>query len=248
MNAGSLDEIRLAPDAYTIPDGLTPVARVRGGYTAQKAFALRNAYDAPEFVIGRDPGLYLNTHLGEGLGTAMVYRDGPVRAFERAPIPEIDQTISTTALGRMSLREAFDDTRARIQAYAVVHKGQLVFEEYIGMRAHEAHIWNSSAKVLTGVLIHMLWSEGRLDLEAPVPVYLPFLSGTDWDAVTVAHLYHHHAGMDFVETEQTIANRNHPVGRGFAGAITGRGAPKGEAIRDILPDVKAWCAPGTRFE
>jgi hypothetical protein len=82
-------------------------------------------------------------------------------------MPNIGDVVATTDLGTLKLKEAIADPRSRLQAIAVPHKGNVVYEEYPGMPRDSHHLWSSTAKTITGLLIYQLVEEGRINLRAP---------------------------------------------------------------------------------
>ena len=194
---------------YSIPSELSPVWKWKNGYTAEETMYYRRAYNGEALTESGDVGVYATRNLGEVIPTALVHRDGPVVMLEKAPIPEIANVTATTDLGTMTLRQMMDDPRSRFKAIAVVHKGKLVFEEYIGLRPWDNHIWASAAKSLNGILINQLEEEGRINLSAPVSTYLPELKGTAWAKVAVADVLHQHSGLDI--REGSLGEPGHPT-------------------------------------
>ena len=125
------------------------------------------------------------------------------------------RTMTTTDAGKMSLSELMQHKQARMQGVLVIHDGKIVFEEYMGMKRTDKHVWFSASKTLTGLLTHLLNEEGLIDLAKNIPYYIPELLSKDWQKVTVSHLLHHVSGMDYVETNENFKNPKHPLARGF---------------------------------
>ena len=98
--------------SYTVPDQLKPMSTWRDGWSAAETRKYRQEYNDNTLTGGEDDGAYAITHLSEVLPTAIVHRNGPVAMLERAPMPEIENIVATTALGTMSLREMMDDRRS----------------------------------------------------------------------------------------------------------------------------------------
>lgn len=140
-----LSSTSFGQEAYKIPDTLTAVKTWRNGYSAQEATRFRKAFDTSSLPNADDVGAYAMANLSDVLRTALIHRGGDIKAFDRNPMPEIANVSATTALGTKTLREAIDDPRSRIRAFAVVHKGKLVFEEYIGIRPWDNHLWASAS-------------------------------------------------------------------------------------------------------
>ncbi len=211
-----------AQGAYTIPAGLTPVWTWRDGYSAEESLRYRRAYDGASLTEAGDVGAYAVVHIGEVLPTALVSRAGPVVPLESAPMPGIQDVTATTDLGTMTLREMMDDPRSRMRAIAVVHQGKLVYEEYIGIRPWDMHVWASATKTIPGLLVHQLEEEGLLDLEAPIARYLPEFDGTAWAEIPVADVLHQRSGLDI--REASLGVPGHPTTRFYATFAGAEGA------------------------
>jgi hypothetical protein len=141
-----------AASPYAVPDELQPMSTWRDGWSAEETRKYRQEYGDNTLTGGDDDGAYAITHLSEVLPTAIVHRNGPVSVLDSAPMPEIEDVVATAELGTMTLREMLDDRRSRMWAIAVVHKGKLAYENYIGIRPWDNHIWGSAAKSMVGLV------------------------------------------------------------------------------------------------
>ncbi len=82
----------------------------------------------------------------------------------------------------------------------VVHRGKIVHERYApGVNIHTRTRTWSTAKSIAVTLIGMLVDEGRMSLDAPLPVtWLPELEGSDTDprrAITLRHVLNMSSGL-----------------------------------------------------
>lgn len=185
---------------YSIPDELSPVWTWKEGYSAQESQRFRQAYGPDSGTTADDVGSWAVSRWSEIGPSAIVHRYGGVSELETEPMPEIADVSATTLLGTMTLREMMEDPRSRMKAIAVLHQGKLVFEEYIGIRDWDNHIWASATKIIVGTLVHLMTEEGLIQLDKFVPHYLPELKGTAWDDVTVADVLHQRSGLDVSES------------------------------------------------
>ena len=161
-------------------------------------------------------------------------------------MPEIADVVAKTKLGTMTLGEMTKDPRARFKAIAVVHKGKLVFEEYLGIRPWENHLWVSSSKTFAGLLAHQIVEEGLLDLKAPVSDYLLELKGTNWDAVPVEAALHHRSGLDI--GEGNVGKQGHPITHFYAIMTGTSGLAKDASLMDAVKIAEKLAEPGEVFE
>ena len=235
-----------AESTYTVPGHLKPMTTWRNGWSAEETLKYRLEYNNNTLTGGEDDGAYAITHISEFLPTAIVHRDGPIATLESAPVPEIEDVIATTDLGTMTLREMMKDQRSRIRAIAVVHKGKLVYENYIGIRPWDNHIWGSAAKSVVGLVSYLLEKEGKLDINQTVGYYMPQFRGTAWEDIKVADVLHQRSGLDILEAE--VGDPKHPMTLFYAIFAGASGIPKGASFFDAMKSVKKLREPGQRFE
>lgn len=125
---------------------------------------------------------------------------GPSAATELPVGEALDlSTMVETLDGRdLSLGDALleQDT----DAVAVLHRGRLVHETYVGhCDAHRRHTIMSCNKSMVGTLAESLIHDGTLDDQALVPAILPELAGSAWDQATVRHVLDMVVDMEFHE-------------------------------------------------
>ena len=231
---------------YSVPSKLSPVWKWKNGYSDEETLYFRRAYTGEEAQKQNDVGSYAAIHLSEVLPTAMIYRNGPVAMLKSAPMPEIGNVVATTALGTMPLSQMLRDPRSRLKAIAVVHKGKLVFEKYIGIRPWDVTLWASATKTIVGLLAHQLAEEGRLDLSAPVSTYLPELKGTAWSRVPVEAVLNQRSGLDI--GEGNVGKPGHPITLFYATMTGGAALPKDASLMDAVKKATKLAEPGKVFE
>ena len=232
-------------------NGFTPVDRWANGYTAEEADKFRKDYDVDRFTSGNDTGTFAYSHLSEVMLTSLVARAGVVSDLEEDSMKEeIFNVEAQTQLGKHPLREIMKDDKARFQAIAVAHKGKLVCEDYRGMRKDYKHIWSSCAKTISGLIVHILEEEGKLDCNQPVTEYIKELAPYPiWQKVKVAHVLHHCSGMDFVENSENLANPEHIIHKAFHAGLASRETPPGDTIKKLLKEVPPLREqPGVAFD
>lgn len=162
-------------------------------------------------------------------------------------MPEIGDIKATTILGTLTLNEMMQDERSRFKAIAVIHEGQIVFEEYIGIRDWDNHLWASATKILVGTLAHIANEQGLIDLDATVSEYVTELDGTPWADIKVADVLHQRSGLDISESRLGSAP-DHPVSLFYAIGFGDPNIPEGLSLMDALKSVETDVEPGSRFE
>lgn len=242
-----LPDVASAQSDYSLPKDLTPVWEWKNGFSSEQATAFRNGYQASDTFFGNDRSAFAFLNLSEVLPTMTILRDGDISPLESTPIPEIAEVVATTELGTLSLADIAKDPRSRLQAFAVIHKGKIVYEEYPGMPPLSKHVWSSTAKTISGLLIHMLEEDGLVDLDMPVQTYLSYTQGSPIGAVSVRDVLNMRSGIDFEENQANRQDPEHPVAWAFAGALSARGVPAGPSLSEIVIDVPVEVPPNTVF-
>lgn len=237
----------MAAEPYTVPKELTPVSKWANGFTAKQAEHYRTTYSAPDIFAGNDITAFAYLNLSEVVTTAVIRRGGPISMLKVMNMPQIGDVVATTDLGTMKLKDAIADFRSRLQAIAVVHKGKIVYEEYPGMPRGNYHLWQSTSKTITGLLVYQLVAEGRINLQAPVSTYLDFTKGTPIGAVKVEDVLHMRSGLDYEENQVNRQNPKHPVSWAFAAAMSARGVPAESSLKEIIVKVPAVDPPNTKY-
>lgn len=231
---------------YSIPEELENVRIGRDGFSAEQTYEYRQNYKPDSAVTADDVGSYAATRLSEFGPATIVHRGGPVAVLQSSPMPGIAGVVASTDLGAMTLRDAIDDPRSRLKAFAVIHKGKLVFEEYVGIREWDNHLWASATKILVGTLAHIAATEGLLELDKPVVAYLPELSGTNWEGVKVEDALHQKSGLDI--SESNLGVPDHPVSIFYAIAGGDESLPDDASLMNAIKASERRTDPGVEFE
>lgn len=232
---------------YSIPAELKPVWTWKNGYSAAETMHNRLAYKPDSGITADDIGSWASSRWGQLGPSAIVHRYGQVAELASAPMPEIAQVRATTILGAMTLGEVMDDPRSRLKAIAVIHKGKLVFEKYIGIRDWDNHIWASATKIISGILAHILEEEKLINLDKPVSSYVTELKGTAWDQVKVADALHQRSGLDISES-RLGSSPDHPVTLLYAIMGGDPRIPPGTSLLKALAACAKRQEPGSVFE
>ena len=225
-----------------------PVSDWVNGFTAEESKKFIEEFNPVSFIGADDIGTYAYLNMGEVLPVSKVTRQGQVSELEVSIDNNIASVSADGPLGEKTLEEVMQDTRSRMQGIIVMHHGKVVFEQYPGMPANNNHVWYSSSKVLTGLLIHMLDQDGLLSIEDDITDYITEYKGTDWEGVKIADVLHHQSGMDLVESYASISNPETPVARAYAFSFAPLGTTPDSSLFDIMKDIKRYLPPGTQFD
>jgi len=102
------------------------------------------------------------------------------------------------AAGGASVGELLAATHT--DAFAVVHRGAVVHEEYFhGMSAETPHMWQSVSKSLMACVAGNLVARGVIDPAAAIVDYVPELAGSAYGDALVRHLLDMQVGIEYSE-------------------------------------------------
>ncbi|MFA0704046.1 serine hydrolase, partial [Vibrio sp. 10N.222.48.A8] len=63
--------------------------------------------------------------------------------------------VDTESKGQLTMDEYLADEQFRTQGFMLIHKGEIVYEAYPGMKPTDTHVWASTAKTTVGTMIAM---------------------------------------------------------------------------------------------
>ena len=114
--------------------------------------------------------------------------------------PQIKQLSFKTMDGKSSLTVEKALVNTYTDSILVMHKGNVVFEQYYGvMTPQTRHIAWSVTKSVFGILAATLIQEGKLDPNAKVTQYIPELKGSGFADATVQQVLDMQTGVKFSE-------------------------------------------------
>jgi CubicO group peptidase (beta-lactamase class C family) len=164
----------------TMADDQFPVSAAKKGFTPAQAADLLKRFNNEEALKGGDVSLFSYTNFSEVQKTAVIGRSGPVVPLKVAINPSIGKVRFKSKIGEMTLDEYVANAKSRAQGVLVIRKGRIVYEQYPGMRPNDYHIWMSTTKTVSSLIVRLLEEEGRIDVSRPIVSYLPWLRGTGW--------------------------------------------------------------------
>jgi CubicO group peptidase (beta-lactamase class C family) len=203
----------------------------------------------PNWQSGNDDSVYYNLNIPSFFPTRVVAQPDEFSVLPRDLQPELLNLTFIDHLGKTTptLKEYLVGPR-QVQAMMMAHKGNVVFETYPGMNSLDIHVWMSASKTTVGLLVAMLANEGKVDLEKPLPVYVPELKGTAWGNVSVKNTMNMAVALDNEETFESLTNPDSWISGWFT-AVFGVGDVEPDRWRELmrrakpLPDEQ----PGDRF-
>lgn len=198
-----------APDQG--PQGpMAPVSFAKDGLPLDLSYQLRQGFDSVSVFSVNDHNLYYHRHWAEFIPHNVVSRAGPVRELAYNPDQRVGQSQAASPLGSLTLDDLLADPNSRIEGWVVLHKGEIVYEQYPGMRDTDNHIWMSSSKTVISLLTGLLEAEGKIDVDQPIETYLPEFKGSAWEGISIIDIMDMASGLDIAETyENVIGDRTH---------------------------------------
>ena len=190
------------------------------------------------------------SHLEELMPTKSVWRGSGAGK----PLPYNLQTfsdviITTTRGEKLTWDEALAQTYA--DGLIILHRGEIVFEEYFGASGpHVRHIIQSANKSIVGVIAESLIAEGRLDAGAMVSTIIPELQDSAYGDATVQQVLDMLISMDFYEDyldPRSEIWRFHQATGMSPRKLDEDAEAASEAVADVLPGVKKYQEHGKAF-
>ncbi len=141
---------------------------------------------------------FVYLHSSEVFPAAIIKRSGPVSPIAVKLRPEIgDFVVDKQAGADVTLRQTIQNIP--LDGFLILHKGQMVYEQFPRMRTDDRHLAFSVSKAFTGTLIGILEDRKLIDLDKHVDYYLPELAGTNWAASPVRDVADMASGVEGVE-------------------------------------------------
>ena len=137
-------------------------------------------------------------------------------ASHAADPPPLYRVSSDTVVGQAALRAAIDplfddDDMGQTRALLVMRDGQVVAERYAPGFGPDTKLLSwSIAKSVTAVLVGLMVSDGRLALDAPVPVAAWSQPGDPRGRITLRQLLQMTGGLDHVEDGDPVETGDTP--------------------------------------
>ncbi|WP_262693138.1 serine hydrolase domain-containing protein [Kordiimonas aquimaris] len=112
----------------------------------------------------------------------------------------LEKAFSSNVTGfRVSEKETLDQhvqNNPFVDGVVVLSHGKIVYEAYPRMNNYDRHIGWSVTKVYISTALAALEHQGRVDVSKPVEVYVPELSGSAWQGISVRDIVNMASGID----------------------------------------------------
>ncbi len=199
---------------------------------------------------GGDILRYVFLHMPEFFRHAYIHRDGPIRNLESAPRSDVAEMMVESRVGTMTLDEYVYRPEGQLNGVVILHRGQIVYEAYPGMRPYEKHSLMSVTKAFVALIIRQLYEEGTLDVEKSVETYLPELRDSGWEGVAIQDILDMASGINCLEmSEGAYTDPSNPYYHFEVGIGWRQPTPESPtSTYAYVPTLKRRIPPGERFE
>ena len=228
----------------------SPVAEFKeNGFSLEQVEEYRSNLNLPHLLSGGDASVWYSQRTSEVAYTSILPVKVPVMPLETDLMPEIGEiTAETKFFGEMTLNEWLVHPQSYAKAIIVIHEGKVVFEEYPGLNDWESHLWMSTAKPTTSLVIDHLIAAGLLNDQMTVAELMPDWALTEWADITLRDILDMTPGMNSEENDETRADPNSIATRVFLAEFGFEYNKKTETVADILMDAVSVDSPGNKFE
>lgn len=234
--------------AQTAPQR-SPIATFQNGFSLEQSKTALAERDLAAWLAGGDISVWLNLRTSEALPTAVIPNRQPARVLPRAIDPKIGLIKADTGdTGTLTLDQFMANPKSYAQGFVVVHRGRIVYENYVGMQPTDHHLWMSVAKTLPALVIDLLISDGKIDDNKTIGSYVPQFRGSAWEDIKVRDVMDMTPGLNSEENRETRTDPNSIAVRVYRAEFGMPYNGKTEILLDVLKDAKKQAEPGTKFE
>lgn len=156
-------------------------------------------YDFENWLTGGggDPSRYIFLNMSGFFFSTSLNPTSKVKELPVSINQKVKSFLVDSKLGSLSLDEYIQ--KAPVDGIIILHKGNVVYEEYPRMYWNDKHIWFSVSKTLVSTSIAILEDQEKIDTQAPISDYLKEFIDTDWQDIPIRDLLDMASGMDIEE-------------------------------------------------
>lgn len=151
-------------------------------------------YALAHWAAGGDRTQYVFLNMPEFWPHAIVSNGGSLTNLQAKARAEVASFSTVSSLGTMPLQDYV--RRSPTDGVIVLHRGDIVYEDYPRMYAHDFHAVFSITKTFVATIAGILEDRDQLDASEPIEVYLPELSDSAWAGTPVVDVIDMASGMD----------------------------------------------------
>lgn len=224
-----------------------PVQKALDGWSAEETLNYIRNFSIAELTTGEPAALWYHAHASQTNKTAILLRRQPVMELPKKRLPEIGKIKVETDLGTLSLNEYLEHPQSFAQGFIVVHKGQVAYESYPGMRELDAHFWASVTKILSSLAVDLLIEDGLIDEKETLGTYVPDFKGSVWENIRIIDALDMSAGLDAMDNASQFADPASVTSRLFRAELGEETNGKVEYMLDVMLDAKFIEEPGKYY-
>ena len=175
----------------------------------QRERSLRARVTSQNWDNGGELSQFVYLNATEIFPAAPIHRAGTVRELPVHLRPEIGNFVVDQRAGKDITLHEFA-TGQDVDGFIILHKGNIVYEEYPHMTASQQHLVFSVTKAFVGTALGILETQGKINIDKPVEQYLPELSNSAWAGTDVRDIADMASGMEGVEDSlEAYSDPNH---------------------------------------
>ncbi|MBB3700448.1 serine hydrolase [Flammeovirga yaeyamensis] len=229
-------------------DYRTPIKEFSNGFTQDQVQKFRENYNLPHLLKGGDDAVWWGLRTSELFNTALLEPNHKMELVKNINPAVGEIKAQTKHFGEISLNDFMVHPHSYAQGFLVVHKGEIVFENYQGMTENDHHVWMSAAKIIPGLAVDLLISDGKIDENQTIGHYVHDFKHTAYGQVKVKDVMDMTTGLNSEENDETRSDPNSITTRMFLAEF---GLPyngKNEKVRDVLKDAESTHPAGEKLE
>ena len=220
---------------------------VYNNFSAEEVHEIRNNFVLTDALMPSRKSAWFGTNGSQIFPTAMATNRQETKMMDESPMAAIGEISATTSLGELSLDEFLNTPESMARGFVVVHKGEVVFEQYPGMLEDDSHVTASAAKVFASLLIEKLIEEGKIDEQKTFGEYVPDFRGSAWENIKIIDIMDMATGLDPLDGPAHFANPESVIARMLRTELGEPYNGKVETMRDVMKLAVPVCEPGTQF-
>lgn len=169
-------------------------------FTLEESRKFHRDFEKSMFIDGGEMSRYLYLHFSEFFPHTIITRGNDIRELPlnlRKDVSNYETTID-------SVKQTLNDYvhNSLTDGVIIIHKGEIVFEEYPRMLPTDKHIYFSVSKTFTSTLIAILEDRGMIDVSKPIEYYMPELKESGWEGIPIIDILDMSSGINCREMEE----------------------------------------------
>ncbi|WP_299126372.1 serine hydrolase [uncultured Winogradskyella sp.] len=169
-------------------------------FTLEESRKFHQEFENSMFIGGGEMSRYLYLHYSEFFPHTVITRGDTIRELPIHLRKEVSNHLVTIDSEKKALHDYVYNSPT--DGVIIIHKGQIVFEEYPRMLPKDKHIYFSVSKTFVSTLIAILEDRGMIDVSKPIEHYMPELKNSGWEGIPVIDILDMSSGINCREKEE----------------------------------------------